>query len=126
MVNAFPSQLVKRQTSFGNCPGFENGPAITDVTLNPDPPKANSQVEVKGSANTNNDIVSGTFFGFEILNDTHKIFSNARGICDQVNCQIKVFDFDEKYDLEYLPSSYQVAVFIGPDPNNILACGMAQ
>ncbi|CAG8538644.1 73_t:CDS:1 [Racocetra fulgida] len=126
MANAFPSQLVKRQSSFGSCPAFLDIPKITNVTLIPDPPKANSPLEVKGSANTNDDIVDGMFFVFKIFNGNEKIYSNAIGICDVVtDCPTKVFDFDERYDLKDLPSSYSITVAIGAN-SSILACGFAQ
>ncbi|CAG8801775.1 17494_t:CDS:1, partial [Racocetra fulgida] len=49
-------------TSFGECPPpisevSQTIQIITNVTLNPDPPKANSPLELKGSATTNEDIV---------------------------------------------------------------------
>ncbi|CAG8766401.1 31547_t:CDS:1 [Racocetra persica] len=112
MVNAFPSQLVKRQASFGRCPGFHDILIITNVTLNPDPPKSNSQLEVKVSAKTNDDIVNGTLFNLEMFGETDGVFSNFTDICATIECPTKVFDFDKTYDLGGLPSSYGIKVAI--------------
>ncbi|CAG8717735.1 18813_t:CDS:1, partial [Racocetra persica] len=141
MVNAFQSQLVKRQASFGRCPlpVPQDIPIITNITLNPDPPIADSQVEVKGSAMTNNDIVNDTFFTFVIFNESITIFAKPTNICnpfrcptktisakptdicDPIKCPTKVFNFDIKYylDVGFFPSSYTILVLIGPQSPTI-------
>ncbi|CAG8766278.1 21674_t:CDS:1, partial [Racocetra persica] len=112
MVNAFPSQLVKRQTSFGRCPPLfpQDIQIITDVTLNPDPPKANSQLEVKGSATINDDIVDGYVFKARICDtDFAKCqYLSTILICETTQCPTKVFNFDVIFNLESLPSSYTI------------------
>ncbi|CAG8818865.1 35441_t:CDS:1, partial [Racocetra persica] len=96
-------------------------PIITNVTLNPDPPKANSQLEVKVSATTNEDIVDGYVFLLLIFNKTNKtiLFGDEIDICTTVKCPTKVFNFDMTFTLGDLLSSYLIGVEIG-DPHKIM------
>ncbi|CAG8718874.1 36260_t:CDS:1, partial [Racocetra persica] len=93
--------------------------------LDPDLPKANSFLEVKVSAMTNEDIVDGYIFLLAIGNKTALSFLDGIDICTTVKCPTKVFNLDIAFILKNLPSSYLIEVEIG-DKNNALACGFAQ
>ncbi|CAG8783815.1 22210_t:CDS:1, partial [Cetraspora pellucida] len=118
--------------TFGQCQGASQDLAvISNVTLSPDPPEAGSDLEVKGSATTDDAIVVGDSIIFAIVdavtNDT--IFlSPFVNICLNTTCPTKTITFDEHYNLlnvTSLPAEYYVGVLIGSDLSKIKACGEA-
>ncbi|CAG8673501.1 1938_t:CDS:1, partial [Cetraspora pellucida] len=91
MVYAFPYHLNKRDRSFDNARGpSQDLTVVSNVTLSPDPPKAGSDLEVKGSATTKTNIDKGDFFVLLIedsANPSEVIFSdNPVDICTKTKC----------------------------------------
>ncbi|CAG8678822.1 6344_t:CDS:1 [Cetraspora pellucida] len=133
MVYAFPYHLNKRAAKFVKCDSHT--PAISNVTLSPDSPKAGSNLEVKGSATTNDAIVNGDTFNFVILdlhpeNPSPVFVGPTVDICTKTKCPTNTFIFDKTYDLSRvasLPSGYLIAITIEPsdrDPTKIKACAV--
>ncbi|CAG8628328.1 17272_t:CDS:1 [Cetraspora pellucida] len=121
MVYAFPYHLNKRAAQFQQCDGSIPG---IDVKIIPDPPKAGSNLEVKGSTETNIDTGDFIFFGIADLTGSQPvlIFSGTPvDICAKTKCPTTTYNFDENYDLSNVtsfPEKFGVAVLIGPDSSD--------
>ncbi|CAG8782794.1 6013_t:CDS:1 [Cetraspora pellucida] len=136
MVYAFPYHLNKRAANFGQCQGLppsSKATVISNVTLSPDPPKAGSNLEVKGSATTETNIDKDDLFFFVMFdtNNNALFVPEPFNICAKTECPTTTFNFDENYDLSTVPSlpeDFLVAIVIAPnltDPLAAKACGEA-
>ncbi|CAG8808482.1 23633_t:CDS:1 [Cetraspora pellucida] len=129
MVYAFPYHLNKRAAKFKRCE--PHVPAINNVTLSPDPPKAGSNLEVKGSATPRDAIINGDLFFFAIIDITtiqYVFHPPPLDICANTECPTLTFNFDINYnlsDVRSFPEKFGVGIQIGPDITRLKACGGA-
>ncbi|CAG8592115.1 16695_t:CDS:2 [Funneliformis mosseae] len=133
MVNAFPHQLQKRTTSFGECEtDGSTPPPLVSVTINPDPVVLGQTETFTVSGTLGVDITSKTqliiFYGNpenkKIVSDTYK-----GPVCTGKGCPIKAsspFTVTANFTTpSTLPDPYEIVVGIVILPSTLLACASA-
>ncbi|CAG8686490.1 11384_t:CDS:1, partial [Cetraspora pellucida] len=101
-------------------PCSDSVPGVS-VTIIPDPPKAGSNLEVKGSATAETNFDKGDTYFFGILDFTNPqkptpvFLGTPVDICAKTKCPTTTYNFDENYDLSNVtsfPEQFAVAVII--------------
>ncbi|CAG8719679.1 16541_t:CDS:1 [Funneliformis mosseae] len=120
MVNAIPHKLIKRTTTFKQCPppeGSTTPPPLLQVSLSADPPVAKQKNTFTVSGKLSRDVAENTriVISFVDLNKNTVIFDDF--VCTDVRCPIKAGDqFTKTMTVEVpgnLTSSYVLTVGVG-------------